>query len=343
MRKMLNVLYATNPEAFLGRDGENLVVRVQDKEVFRTPIHYLEGIVTFGYMGNSPALLALCMERGVSITFLNEYGKFLASVTGPVKGNVLLRRKQYRLADSQYDCMKLASRFIIGKLLNYRTVVRRFVSDHGNKCDANNMESVIKELARGAVKVDKASSLDEIRGIEGKSTRDYFSVFDNMILNQKSCFYMRERNRRPPLDNVNALLSFIYMLLANETKSALETVGLDPYVGFLHRDRPGRPGLASDLMEEFRPYLSDRLAINLINRRQITGEDFIKKESGGVFINEKGRKTILEAWQKRKRDEIIHPFLNEKIPVGLLPYSQALLLSRYLRGDIDDYPPFVWK
>ncbi|MBZ4687063.1 MAG: CRISPR-associated protein Cas1 [Clostridiales bacterium] len=342
MRKMLNVLYVTTPDAFLAKDGENLVVKVQDKEIFRTPIHYLEGIVTFGYIGASPALLGLCAERGVSVTFLTGHGKFLARVSGPVKGNVLLRRKQYRIADSASECAKLASRFIIGKIANCRVVLRRFMSDHGEKCNKD-IEMVSKELARNIVRLNKSSSLEEIRGIEGRVAKYYFSVFDEMILYQKESFFMRERSRRPPMDNMNALLSFLYTLLVNETKSALETVGLDPYVGFLHRDRPGRPGLALDLMEEFRPYLADRLAMTLINRRQITGDDFITKESGGVIMKDRARKTVLEAWQKRKRDEITHPFLDEKIPIGLLLYAQALLLSRYLRGDLDDYPPFIWK
>lgn len=343
MRKMLNVLYVTTPEAYLAKDGENLVVKVQDKEIFRTPIHYLEGIVTFGYTGGSPALLGLCAERGVSVTFLNEHGKFLASVSGPIKGNVLLRRKQYRMADSYNDCTTLASRFIIGKIANCRTVLRRFISDHGDKYSFDRIGPINKELARNIVRVSKASSMDEIRGIEGETARDYFSVFEDMVLNQKDHFFMKERSRRPPRDNLNALLSFFYTLLANETRSALETVGLDPYVGFLHRDRPGRPSLALDLMEEFRPYLVDRLVLSLINRRQVAADDFVKKESSGVILKEKARKIVLEAWQTRKREEITHPFLNEKITVGLLPYAQALLLSRYLRGDMDDYPPFVWK
>lgn len=343
MRKMLNVLYVTNPDAFLAKDGENLVVKVYEEEVFRTPIHYLEGLVTFGYKGASPALLGLCVERGVSVTFLNAYGKFLARVSGPVKGNVLLRRKQYRMADSVPDCTKIASRFIIGKVANCRTVIRRFMSDHADKCDNEDTKTVRNELASSVARLNRASSLEEIRGIEGEMARYYFSVFDNMIVSQKESFFMRGRSRRPPLDNVNALLSFLYTLLAHEAKSALETVGLDPYVGFLHRDRPGRAGLALDLMEEFRPYLVDRLVLSLINRKQITGDDFITKESGGVIMKDKARKVVLEAWQSRKKEEITHPFLEEKISLGLLPYAQALLLSRYLRGDLDDYPVFVWK
>ena len=222
-------------------------------------------------------------------------------------------------------------------------MIRRFLSDHADKCDSDDTNTVRNELASSVVRLNRASSLEEIRGIEGEMARYYFSVFDDMIVNQKEAFFMRGRNRRPPLDNVNALLSFLYTLLAHETTSALETVGLDPYVGFLHRDRPGRAGLSLDLMEEFRPYLVDRLVLSLINRKQITGDDFITKESGGVIMKDKARKVVLEAWQSRKKEEITHPFLEEKITLGLLPYAQALLLSRYLRGDLDDYPVFVWK
>ncbi|MBS3947871.1 MAG: type I-C CRISPR-associated endonuclease Cas1 [Dethiobacter sp.] len=343
MRKMLNVLYVTNPEAYLSKDGENLVVRINDKEVLRTPIHYLEGIVTFGHMGASPALLGMCVERGVAVSFLTGYGKHLATVQGIPRGNVLLRRKQYRLADSERDSAALASAFIIGKITNCRTVLRRFMSDYGNKMESGEIASVSKLMARNVLKLSKEPGLGEVRGIEGETARNYFSVFDQLIVSQKDHFFMRGRNRRPPRDSVNALLSFLYTLLLHETKAALQTVGLDPYVGFLHRDRPGRMGLALDLMEEFRPYIADRLALSLINRQQINGSDFINTESGGVIMKETARRTVLEAWQKRKQEELTHPFLEEKIQVGLLPYAQALLLSRHLRGDIDCYPPFFWK
>ena len=343
MRKMLNVLYVTNPEAYLSKDGENLVVRFNEEEVFRTPIHYLEGIVTFGHMGASPALLGMCVEKGVTVSFLTGYGKHLATVQGIPKGNVLLRRKQYRLADSERDSAVLASAFIIGKIANCRTVLRRFVSDYSDKMETGEIASASKLMARNVLKLSKELSLEEVRGIEGESARNYFSVFEQLIVCQKNHFFMRGRNRRPPRDNVNALLSFLYTLLLHETKAALQTVGLDPYVGFLHRDRPGRMGLALDLMEEFRPYIADRLALSLINRQQINGSDFINAESGGVIMKETARRTVLEAWQKRKQEELTHPFLEEKIQVGLLPYAQALLLSRHLRGDIDRYPPFVWK
>ncbi|NLY71460.1 MAG: type I-C CRISPR-associated endonuclease Cas1 [Clostridiales bacterium] len=343
MRKMLNVLYVTNPEAYLSKDGENLVVKVGSGEVFRTPIHYLEGIVTFGYMGASPALLGMCVEKGVTVSFLTDYGKHLATIQGIPHGNVLLRRKQYRLADQEPESAELASAFIIGKIANCRTVLRRYISDYGDKVETGEIERISKIIARNVIKLSKKPDLDEVRGIEGETARLYFSVFDQLIVNQKNHFFLRGRSRRPPRDKVNALLSFLYTLLLHETKSALQTVGLDPYVGFLHRDRPGRLGLALDLMEEFRPYMADRLALSLINRQQLTGSDFIEKESGGVILKDNARKAVLEAWQKRKSEVLTHPFLDEKIPVGLLPYSQALLLARYLRGDLDRYPPFVWR
>ncbi len=267
MRKMLNVLYVTNPEAYLAKDGENLVVRVQDEEVFRTPVHYLEGIVTFGYMGASPALLGMCVEKGVTISFLTAHGRHLATIHGPPKGNVLLRRKQYRWADSESDSARLASMFIIGKIANCRTALRRYISDYGDKLETEQVKDVSKVMARNVLRLSNEQRLDEVRGVEGDSARKYFSVLNQLIVCQKDSFYIRGRNRRPPLDNVNALLSFLYSLLLHETRAALETVGLDPYVGFLHRDRPGRAGLALDLMEEFRPYMADRLALSLINRR----------------------------------------------------------------------------
>ena len=343
MRKMLNVLYVTNPEAYLSKDGENLVVKIANEEVFRTPIHYLEGIVTFGHMGASPGLLGMCVEKNVTVSFLTEYGRHFATVQGTPRGNVLLRRTQYRLADSEQESATLASTFIIGKIANCRTVLRRFVSDYGDRMETGEVEKVSKLMARNVLKLSKKPGLDEVRGIEGESARSYFSVFDQLIVNQKKHFFMRGRSRRPPRDNVNALLSFLYTLLLHDTKSALQTVGLDPYVGYLHRDRPGRLGLALDLMEEFRPYMADRLALNLINRQQLGASDFIEKGSGGVMFKDDARKVILESWQKRKRDTLVHPFLEEKIPVGLLPYAQALLLARHLRGDLASYPPFVWR
>jgi len=343
MRKMLNVLYVTKPESYLTKDGENIVVRLENQEVFRTPVHYLEGIVTFGYMGASPALLGMCVEKGVTVSFMTGNGRHLATLAGSPKGNVLLRRTQYRWADLENESARLAAMFIIAKLANSRNVLLRFIRDHGKKTATEDIQEISKYMAYNVLKLESVSKLDKIRGIEGDTARKYFSVLDRLVVNQKEHFYLLKRNRRPPLDNLNALLSFLYSLLLHETRAALETVGLDPYVGFLHRDRPGRVGLALDLMEEFRPIMADRLALSLINKRQLTGGEFIKKDSGAVVMKETARRTVLEAWQKRKREEITHPFLEEKVTIGLLPYAQALLLARHLRGDLDSYPPFVVK
>lgn len=343
MRKMLNTLYVTNPEMYLAKDGDNIIARLEEKTVFRTPIHYLEGVVTFGHPGISPALLGMCLEKGVAVSLLSPYGKHLASINGSPKGNVLLRRKHYRLADSPAESARIAAAFIIGKLAGCRTVLRRYIRDYNKPLENGDIDLVCKSLSRTIIRVNETVDLDTMRGLEGESARAYFSVFDKLILCRKEHFFMKGRNRRPPVDRVNALLSFLYTLLLHDTKAALLTVGLDPYVGFLHRDKPGRLGLALDLMEEFRPYLADRLMLNLVNRQQLTEGEFITKESGAIVLSEKGRKTVLEAWQKRKTEEILHPFLEEKINIGLLPYAQALLLARTLRGDIAEYPPFIWK
>lgn len=343
MRKLLNVLYVTSPDAFLAKDGENVVVKIEEREAFRTPVHYLEGVVTFGYKGASPAMLRLCSDNNVAVSFLSNSGRFLAQLTGPVKGNVLLRRTQYRMADNPDDTTRLAARFIMGKLANSRSVVRRFMSDHCSPEYQGPCREVSRLLAVNLGRLERCRTVDEVRGIEGESARAYFSVFDDMILCEKEHFYMRGRSKRPPLDNVNALLSLLYTLLAHEVRAALETVGLDPFVGFLHRDRPGRPGLALDLMEELRAYMADRMVLSLINRGQVNSRDFMQKETGGIILKPEGKKIVLEAWQKRKADQITHPFLEEKIPVGLVPYVQAMLLARHIRGDIEDYPPFFWK
>lgn len=344
MRKMLNVLYVTNPNAFLARDGENVLVKVEEDIKMRLPIHNLEGIVTFGYTGASPALIRLCAERNVALSFLSESGHFIGRFTGEISGNVLLRRRQYRIADNEEEAAKYASSFLAGKLANSRAVLQRALRDHE---DTLNEASLIKKAADSILdnitKIERCKNLDSIRGIEGETAYIYFSVFNSLVLCQKEDFYFISRSRRPPLDNLNALLSFIYTLLTHDVCAALETVGLDPAVGFLHSDRPGRQSLALDLMEELRPFLADRLALSLINRKQINGKGFIKKESGGIIMDDETRKNVITAWQTRKKDEINHPFLEEKIPIGLLPYAQALLLARSIRRDLDNYPPFIWK
>jgi CRISPR-associated protein Cas1 len=343
VRKLLNVLYITNPEAYLARDGENVVVRIDNEIKFRVPIHNLEGIVCFGYPGASPALLGLCTERGIALSFVTESGKFLARVTGRVNGNVLLRRRQYRIADNADESLKIARNFIFGKIFNCRCVLQRFLRDHGQDENIAVIEDKLKLLSLGLQEVENSGHIDELRGQEGDAARNYYAVFDWMILEQKEVFRFSGRSRRPPLDPMNAVLSFLYMLLAHDCAAALETVGLDPQVGFLHCERPGRPSLALDMMEELRPYLVDRLALSLVNNRQLSPKGFEIKESGGVLMDEETRKTVITAWQKRKQEEITHPFLKEKIPAGLIPYAQSLLLARHLRGDLEAYPPFLVK
>jgi len=340
MRKLLNTLYVTTPESFLHRDGENVIVKVGNDERFRIPIHNLEGIVCFGYMGASPHLMQLCSEKNVGLSFLTPYGKFQGRVNGRVRGNVLLRRTQYRIADNPAASLALSKCFITGKIVNCRTVLGRSIRDHGDTIRCNKIRNADNLLIENLMKIESCADADTLRGIEGNCAKFYFDVFDELILKQKNDFFIHERNRRPPRDNMNALLSFLYTLLAHDVESALETVGLDPYVGFFHTDRPGRPGLALDMMEELRPYMADRLALNLVNLNQVNGDDFYKKENGGVIMKDDGRKTVIAAWQKRKQDMITHPYLNEKIPIGLLPYVQAMLMARFLRGDIDGYPPF---
>lgn len=343
MRKLLNVLYVTTPDAYLARDGENVVVRVEQEERFRVPIHILESIVCFGYLGASPGLMGLCTEKGVSISFLSAYGKFLGRLLGPASGNVLLRREQYRLADDPSSSARIANWIVSAKIANSRSVLRRALRDHGDKIDGLSLTKASEGLISCLNRLNRCYDLDTVRGIEGDAAHIYFSHFNNLILEQQESFCIESRNRRPPRDNMNALLSFLYTLLQHDVRSALETVGLDPAVGFLHRDRPGRPSLALDLMEELRAYLADRVALSLVNRKQVSDKGFRQVESGGIYMDEETRKTVLTAWQKRKQETITHPFLGEKIEVGLLPYVQALLLARYIRGDIDGYPPFFWR
>ncbi|WP_298668823.1 type I-C CRISPR-associated endonuclease Cas1c [uncultured Methanofollis sp.] len=340
MRKLLNTLYVTTPESYLLRDGENVVVKVDGKEKFRIPIHNLEGIVCMGYMGASPQLMRLCTDSNVGLSFLTPSGRFLARVHGRVRGNVLLRRTQYRVADNAGESLDIARCFIQGKIVNCRTVLGRGIRDHGESIRCDRIRSVDVLLIENLQGIEECTNSDSLRGIEGNCAKFYFEVLDELILKQKDDFFITERNRRPPCDNMNALLSFLYTLLAHDVESALETVGLDPYVGFFHTDRPGRPGLALDLMEELRPFMADRLALNMVNLKQLKGSDFVRKEGGGVIMTDAGKKEILGAWQKRKQDQVTHPYLREKIPVGLIPYVQAMLLARFLRGDIDGYPPF---
>ena len=342
MRRLLNTSCNGHPILIWAREGEISIIRLEEEILFRVPSHNIEAIVYFGYPGASPSVLGLCAEKGITVSFLTPNGRFLARVEGPQTGNVLLRRKQYRMADEENNIPVLAKYFIAAKIMNSRAVLQRGRRDHPDKV-GDNIERSIALLASSVKKVFDSKSLDDIRGLEGDAAQRYFAEIDHLILEQKQDFFMNTRSRRPPLDSVNALLSFFYTLLVHECRSALESVGLDPAVGFLHRDRPGRPSLALDLMEELRPYLGDRIVLSLINRKQISKNDFITKENGAVYVLPETRKMLLTAWQKRKQEEIIHPYLGEKIPIGLLPYTQALLLARFLRGDLDAYPAFIWK
>jgi CRISPR-associated protein Cas1 len=348
MKKLLNTLFVTTQGAYLSKEGETVVVKVDNEVVLRVPVHTLGGIVCFGQVSCSPFLMGFCAENSVAISFLTENGRFLAKVQGPVSGNVLLRREQYRRADDMKSSSEIAKAILTGKIANCRTVLQRLLRDHSEKIDTDAISAASQRLSNAMRRLSTTyeqmeSSLDVLRGIEGESADAYFEVFDHLITSQKDDFTFNERNRRPPLDNVNCLLSFIYTLLMHDVRSSLESVGLDPAVGFLHRDRPGRYSLALDLMEEFRPYIADRLTLSLINLSQVQGKGFEKKESGAVWMDDDTRKTVLVAYQKRKQEEIEHPFLKEKVAIGLLPYVQSLLMARYLRGDIDNYPPFIWK
>ena len=332
MRKLLNTLYVTTPDSYLSKDGLNVVVSVQQKEVFRIPIINIEGIVTFGYMGASPGLI------GVSLTFLSPQGKFIARVQGPTRGNVLLRTEQYRLADNEDFALHISKLFIGGKIQNYRNILRRYERDYGSNDD---VASAVQKLEVRKRDLQRVQDLNQLRGIEGDAASVYFDVFPYLILNQKLDFPFNGRNRRPPKDAVNAMLSFVYTLIANDVAAALETVGLDPYVGFLHALRPGRTSLALDVMEELRAYLGDRLVLSLINRRQVNAKDFLFQGDESVIMTDSCRKILLSVWQARKKETILHPYLNEKIAIGLLPYVQAMLLARFLRSELDDYPVFL--
>lgn len=343
MRHLLNTLFVLTEDSYLTLEGENIVVLCESEVRARFPLHTLQAILYFGYKGASPALMGACASRGVTLSFLTPFGKFLAQACGKMQGNVLLRKQQYRLSDSEHDSCQIARHFIIGKVYNCRWILERATRDHAMRVDVARLKKNSLQMAEILSQLASCSDLDTLRGLEGKAANFYFDVFDELILQNKEHFYFQNRSRRPPRDNVNALLSFAYTLLANDCAAALESVGLDSYVGFLHRDRPGRASLALDLMEELRGVYADRFVISLINNREILPKQFEQKENGAVWLNDEGRKAVLSAWQARKKTTITHPFLNEKLPWGLVPYVQALLLSRYLRGDLDAYPPFFWK
>ena len=367
MKRHLNTLFVTTDGAYLAKEGQAVVVRIDRKPQLRVPVHHLGGIVCFGHVNCSPPLMAACAEAGVAITFLTEHGRFLARVSGFTPGNVLLRRQQYRTADDPAASAAIARSMVAAKIANSRSVMLRTMRDNPNHDAQAGLQAAADRLVRPLRDTPKADNLETVRGIEGDAARTYFDCFNHLITAGDDGFEFKGRTRRPPLDNVNfaavhrrrggqagrtrrppldnvnSLLSFVYAMLSHDARAACEAAGLDPAVGFLHRDRPGRPGLALDLMEEFRPFLADRLVLSLINRRQVQPDGFQIAESGAVTMDDVTRKTVLTNYQQRKQREIMHPFINEKTTVGLLVHLQARLLARYLRGELDAYPAFIWK
>ena len=343
MRKLLNTLFILSEETYLSLDGENIVILAENSEKRRFPLHMLENIMCFSYKGASPALMGACAERKIGLSFFSPNGKFLAGVHGKEYGNVLLRKQQYRISDDKEQGLQYAKNMMIGKVYNSRWTLERTARDHKERVDYESIRKVSAELQEGLLKIRTVENIDQLRGIEGELASRYFSIFNEMILNQKDDFIFQTRNRRPPMDRVNALLSFVYAVVERECANALRSVGLDPFVGFMHTDRPGRESMALDIMEEFRSILCDRFVLTLINTKTVRKDSFMKGDDGAVLLNDKGRKIFFNNWQNRKRELITHPFLKEKMEWGLVPYIQALLLARTIRGDIEEYPPFLWK
>lgn len=343
MRKMLNTLYVTTPESYLALEDQNVVVLKDEETLGRFPLHALESILYFGYKGASPSLMGACAERAIGLCFFTPNGRFLARVCGETRGNVLLRKEQYRISDSEAKSCLVARTMILGKVYNARWILERATRDHPQRVDVEKLKGVSVGLAGALDNIAACTDLEHLRGLEGEAAARYFGVLDELILQNEAFFAFTGRNRRPPTDPFNALLSFVYTLLMHDCKSALEAVGLDPFVGFMHRDRPGRASLALDLMEEMRALLADRFVLTLINNRVLSPKHFHRSENRAVRLDHDGRKAVLAAWQERKREEMMHPFLKEKIPWGLVPYAQATLLTRYIRGDLDAYPPLLWK
>ena len=343
MKKLLNILYVNQPDCYLTLENETVCVQKDNEILLRIPLLNLEGIITFGYAGASPALMRACAGNGVAISFCTPSGRFLARVTGEIQGNVVLRKTQYRISDDEEKSCLFARNFLFGKLYNAKWILERACRDYSLRLDVQRLKAASGQITEVMEPLLRCTDLQLLRGLEGTAAASYFREFDQLILQNKDAFSFDGRHKRPPTDPVNALLSFSYTLLAHDCQSALESVGLDPYVGFLHRDRPGRASLALDLMEELRGVIADRFVLSLINRKELKPNDFITSENGAVRLKDESRKTFLSAWQNRKREVITHPFLKEKLEWGLVPYVQALLCARTLRGDLESYPPFLWK
>ena len=343
MKKLLNTLYVTSEKSYLSLDGENIVIYEDKTELGRLPLHNLEGIVCFGYRGTSPALMGACAERNISLCYMTPQGKFLARVSGRIRGNVILREQQYASSKDERISLDIAQNCILGKVYNARWVLERALRDHPMQIDVEQVKAASVRLKESLEHIRNSQSKDQLRGYEGEAASIYFGVFDELILQQKKDFVFAGRNKRPPLDNVNAMLSFVYTLLTNIITSALECVGLDPCVGYFHTERPGRASLSLDLIEEFRAVMADRFVLSLINKKIVTGKNFTKKENGAVLMDADLRKKLLTEWQNKKKEVITHPYLGEKVEWGMVPFVQAMLLARYLRGDLDAYPVFMWK
>lgn len=343
MKKLQNVIYVTIPDCYLALSGGNINLLVNQQSIAKVPLNNLEGICTFGHQGISPALMEECLERKIGIAFFNQYGKFRARIAGTIDGNVILRKTQYRWSDDEVQSVSIARSFIIGKVYNTAQLLKQVMKSHGLRIPLDSFGDTIAHLTSRIIELKQVDNLESLRGIEGQAAASYFQHWDDLILQQKEVFFFRGRSRRPPMDRTNALLSLAYSMLANEVTSGLESVGLDPYVGFLHRDRPGRRSLSLDVMEELRPVMADRFVLNLINRKQLQADDFSVKENSACLLTDTGRKKFFQLWQEHKDMLIEHPFLKEKIKWGLLPHVQSLLLARYLRHDLDVYPPFMWR
>lgn len=340
MKQHLNTLYITREDSWLSLDGETVAVSFHGERLTRIPLVNLEGIQTFGWnIGASPQLLAHCAQKGIHVAFCNPHGRLLCNVSGFTHGNVLLRRSQYRLADDSNRALSISREMIAAKIINSRIILQRALRDHGRA--VTELSAIITQLADSVQRARKVMTHEELLGVEGHAAERYFSAFGHLLLSHE--FEFDCRNRRPPRDPVNALLSFAYAILANDCKSAVESVGLDSAVGLFHKDRPGRPGLALDLMEEMRAPLADRVVLSLLNRRQLKTSDFISEPSGGIRLTDDARRTFLVAWQERKREVIVHPYIKEKITIGILPHIQARLLAQCVRGALNAYPPLIWK
>lgn len=339
MKKLLNTLYVTNPDALVRKKNDALSLSVDGKQMMSVPFHLLEGMVLFGHVGCSMAVLSACAQNGIGVVLLDERGRFAARVEGPTSGNILLRREQFALASDCDRCLMVARRFVIAKLHNARVVLQHYARDYPDVADV--LRPVIAGLQERKKLATSARDLDELRGIEGDAAHLYFSVF-GILLRDGSGAVFEGRSKRPPRDPVNTVLSFFYTMLAREIATACEAVGLDPQMGYLHACRPGRASLSLDLIEELRAPFVDRFTLTLFNRKQLTMSDF-HQEGEGCFFTDAAFKKVLGLWQEKKREQFMHPYLKERIPLGLLPFVQAQLFARYLRGNLDDYPACLWR